>query len=58
MNSTKELKKMIVVLDENQLCLLDTMITQVRADHPVEWSNNSQHEEIRAIIKAKIEELF
>jgi len=58
MNSTVELKKVQIELDENQLCLLDTMISQVRADHKPEWASNSQHEEIRSIVKFKIEEII
>ena len=58
MNTDVELKKVCITLDENQLCLLDTIISTVRADHAAAWANNSQHEEIRQIIKAKVEEII
>ena len=47
-----------IELDENQLCLLDTIISTVRSDHKADWANNSEHEVIRSLIKSKIEELF
>lgn len=58
MNSTKELKKVQIELDENQLCLLDTLIATVRADYKMIWADNSMHEDIRQIIKAKIVEIL
>ena len=58
MNARTELKMFKIELDENQLCLLDTIISTVRSDHKADWANNSEHEVIRSLIKSKIEELF
>ena len=58
MNSQIEIKNVRLSLDENQVCLLDTLIETVKADYPSEWANNSMYEEIRQIIKSKVMEII
>jgi hypothetical protein len=57
MNNT-EIKTVKLVIDENQLCLLDTLISTVRADYPSEWGSRTDYEELRQYVKAKVMEIL
>jgi hypothetical protein len=51
MNSdTKELKQVSIILDENQICVLHTMMNTLFADHPEITSSRSDMKEIRRLI--------
>ena len=58
MNTQTEIKDVRLSLNENQVCVLDTLIETVKADYPNDWANNSMYEEIRQIIKSKVMEII
>lgn len=51
MNSTMELKNVKLVLDENQICLLDTVLATFVSDHPEVRSSRSDVMELKKIIR-------
>lgn len=53
MNSTKELKNVTITLDENQICVLHTMLNTLFFEHPVETSRTDM-KEIRQIVNAAV----
>ena len=57
MNRT-EVKLVTLTIDENQLCMLDTLISTVRAEHRSEWASRTDYEELRQYVKSKIQEIL
>ena len=57
MNDVK-LKTVELILDENQICVLDTLMSTVRHDHPSEWGSRDDYEQLRQYIKSKVMEVI
>jgi len=56
--NTTEIKTVKLLLDENQICALETLLNTVRADYPEEWSSRTYYEELRQYVKAKVQEII
>ena len=54
MNSIKELKNVRLILDENEICTLDTIMNTILADYPTYAGSRHDvkiiHEKIRAAV--------
>ena len=57
MNAT-DIKTVKLLLDENQICALESLLNTVRADYPEEWSSRTYYEELRQYVKAKVMEIL
>ena len=53
-----KLKTVELILDENQICVLDTLMSTVRHDHPSEWGSRDDYEQLRQYIKSKVMEVI
>ena len=53
-----QLKTVKLILDENQICVLDTIMNTIRYDYPSAWASRSDYEELRQYIKSKVEEVI
>jgi hypothetical protein len=51
-----QLKQVTITLDENQICVLHTMMNQLFADHPAE-SSRDDRKQIRQIINEATREV-
>jgi hypothetical protein len=56
--NTTEIKTVKLLLDENQICALESLLNTVRADYPEEWSSRTYYEELRQYVKAKVQEIL
>jgi len=54
----RKLKTVQLILDENEICVLDTLINTIRHDYPSEWASRSDYEQIRQYIKTKVMEVI
>ena len=52
---TRDLKNVQIILDENQICTLSTMINTIFADYPIYASARSDAQEIKRIIEAAVD---
>jgi hypothetical protein len=53
-----ELKTVHLILDENAICVLDTLMNTIRHDYPSEWGSRSDYEALRQYIKTKVMEVI
>jgi hypothetical protein len=53
-----ELKTVQLILDENQICVLDSIMNTIRHDYPSVWSTRSDYELLRQYIKTKVMEVI
>lgn len=56
--TTRELKTVTITLDENQMCVLHTMINTIFSDYSEITSSRSDMHEIRKIINAATMEVI
>jgi hypothetical protein len=53
-----ELKTVQLILDENAICVLDSIMNTIRHDYPSVWSTRSDYELLRQYIKTKVMEVI
>ena len=53
-----ELKTVQLILDENAICVLDSLMNTIRHDYPSEWGSRSDYEALRQYIKTKVMEVI
>lgn len=56
--TTRELKTVTITLDENQICVLHTMMNTIFSDYAEITSSRSDMKEIRAIINEATREVI
>jgi hypothetical protein len=58
MNNTKQLKNVRLILDENEICTLDTIINTVLADYPNYAGSRDDVKVIREKIRAAVSKVI
>ena len=53
-----ELKTVQLILDENQICVLDSIMNTIRHDYASVWGSRDDYEVLRQYIKTKVMEVI
>jgi hypothetical protein len=53
-----ELKTVQLTLDENQICVLDSIMNTIRHDYASVWGSRDDYEVLRQYIKTKVMEVI